>query len=96
MCVIHSQWCLNSDVSTKKVVISIQFGTKRQAEVAKVSVELFVHEFSCEAALIDGDSCCWAPLLVRISCGICSRPDMRPVIVCARLESSLRNGKRMN
>ena len=55
MCVIHSQWCLNSDVSTKKVVISIEFGTKRQTEVAKVSVKLFVHEFSCKAALIDGE-----------------------------------------
>ena len=50
-----SQWCLNSDVSTKKVVISSIFGTKRQTEVAKVSVELFGQVFSCEAALIDGE-----------------------------------------
>ena len=55
MCVIPSQWCLISDVSTKKVVISSVFGTKRQTEVAKVSVELFGQVFSCEAALIDGE-----------------------------------------
>ena len=84
MCVIPSQWCLNSDVSTKKVVISSVFGTKRQTEVAKVSVELFGHVFSCEAALIDGEET--DQLLLGISIGT----DLLWDLLKARHETSYR------